>query len=229
MPEPRRRRRRWIALAIAIGVLAVGALIVRHMLRPEAMTAVLVGNARSQLGAELALSESGRFGFVPDLHLVLAKPSLKQTPQSTAFLSADSADVVMPWAVLWSDRYDIQRIELVRPRLDLDALNAWLASRPASGAAPDVRFALRATDAIVTAGGKTIAEHVDLDFASSDDIVGWLTHQRESAKASTLLPPLSGTVQAKTVDWGDTHLEGVRIESSEDDAAAKPAPGKLPR
>jgi hypothetical protein len=229
MPEPGRRRRRWIALAVAVALLGVGALIVRHLLRPEAMTAMLVGNARSQLGAELALSESGRFGFVPDLHLVLANPSLKQTPQGIAFLSAKSADVVMPWSVLWSDRYDIQRIELVKPRLDLDALNAWIASRPDAGASPDIRFALRATDATVTAGDKTIAEHVDLDFASSGDVVGWLTHQRESAKAATLLPPLSGTIQAAKVDVGDTHLEGVRIESREDDAATKPAPGKLPR
>jgi len=229
MPEVRRRRRRWIALAVVVALLGVGALIVRHLARPEAMTAMLVGNARSQLGAELVLSESGRFGFMPDLHLTLANPSLKETPQSIAFLSADAADVVVPWAVLWSDRYDIQSIDLVKPRLDLDALNAWLASRPPSAPPPDIRFSLRAKDAVVIAGGKVIAEHVDLDFASTGDVTGWLTRQRDSVKTSTLLPPLSGTIEAATVEFGDARLEGVRIESREDDAAAKPGPGKLPQ
>ncbi|MGH8173540.1 MAG: hypothetical protein ACREPX_10345, partial [Rhodanobacteraceae bacterium] len=221
---PRKPRRR-IVLAIVVALLLVAALIVRHLSRPEALTTMLINNAKSQLGAELVLGETGRFGFVPDLHLTLAHPALKAPGQAAAFLSADSADVVVPWSTLSGDRLDIQSIDLVKPRLDIDALNAWLDSRPASAPPPDVRFALRAKDALVIASGKTIAENVDLDFASSGDIAGWLTRQRDSAKTSTLLPPLDGTIDAATIEYGDTRLEGVRIESR-DDAGTKAVPGK---
>jgi len=218
MPEARRRRRWPIVLAIVVVLFVIGALIARHFTRPETLTAMLIDNARSQLGAELGLSETGRFGFLPKLHLTLAHPTLRQTPQTGAFLSADSADVVVPWSILWSDRYEIHRVELVKPRLDLDALDAWLASRPSSPTPPDVRFSLRATDATLILGGKRIAERVNLDFASTGDLIGWLNAQRSST--SVLLPPLSGTAEAKSMTIGDTTLENVRIESREDDAKA---------
>lgn len=225
MAEKRRRRRWSIALAVVVALFAIGALMLRHYTRPETLTALLIDNARSQLGAELGLSETGRFGFTPNLHLTLARPSLKETPESLPFLSADSVDVVMPWATLWSDRYDIERIELVRPVLDLDALNTWFAARPASTPV-DVRFALRATDATLVAGGKMIAKDVDLDFASTGDISAWIANRPGSSARSTLLPPLAGTVDAAVVEIDGTRVEGLHIESREDEAAAKQSAGK---
>jgi hypothetical protein len=218
MAEKRRRRRWPIVLAIVAALLAIGLLMLRHYTRPETLTALLIENARSQLGAELGVCETGRFGFTPNLHLTLTNPSLKQTPQSLAFLSADSLDVIMPWATLWSDRYDIERIELARPVIDLDALDAWLAARPASDPV-DVRFALRATDAALVSGGKVIAKDVDLDFASTGDISAWLANRPGSSARSTLLPPLAGTIDAAVVEIAGTRVEGLHIESREDEAA----------
>lgn len=220
----KRKRRRWpIALAIIAVLVLIGALALRHYTRPETLTALLIGNARSQLGVELALSEPGRFGFMPNLHLILPRPALRETPQSVAFLSADSADVVVPWSTLWSGRYDIEGIELIKPQLDLDALDAWLRKQPASAPRPDVRFSLRAKGATLISGGKPIATGVDLDFRSTGDVAGWLAGRSESS--TMLLPPLAGTIDAPAVEVGGTRLEGVHIESREDDGAeiGKPA------
>lgn len=218
MPETRRRRRWPIVLALVAALAIAGFIAARHYMRPETLTAILIANARSQLGAELAVGAPGRFGFVPDLHLVLPKPSLGQASQPP-FLRAESADIVVPWSILWSDRYEIRRIDLVSPELDLDALNAWLSTRPA-GKAPDVRFTLRATDATLVAGGKPVASGVELEFASTGDLAAWLDEQKNAT--GPLLPPIAGTAKADSIEIGGTKLEGVRIETHEDEAASPP-------
>ena len=215
MPETKRRRRWPIALAIVAGLVLIGALVARHYTRPEALTAFLIDNARSQLGAALVVGESGRFGFMPDLHLVLPNASLGALERQAPFLSTKNADVVVPWSTLWSGRYEIRRIELVAPQLDLDALDAWLASRPA-GKTPDVRFALHASDATLTSGGKTIASGVELEFASAGDLADWLEKRAAAPASTTLLPPIDGTAKAAVIEVGGTRLEGVRAETRED-------------
>ncbi|HKE46955.1 MAG TPA: hypothetical protein VKB52_02740 [Rhodanobacteraceae bacterium] len=213
MPEQKRRRRWPIVLAIVAALVPISALVARHFTRPEALTAFLIDNARSQLGAVLVVSNAGRFAFVPEFHLVLPDPSLAASERGAPFLTAKNADVVVPWSMLWSGRYEIRRIELVSPRLDLDALDAWLASRPAAKT-PDIRFALHASDATVVSGGKTIASGVELEFANAGDLAEWLD------KRATLLPPIAGTAKAAVIEVGGARLEGVSVESRDD--AAKP-------
>ncbi|HJT98254.1 MAG TPA: hypothetical protein VJ696_08050 [Rhodanobacteraceae bacterium] len=214
MPESRRRRRWRIALAIAVLAIVTGALLFRHYSRPEALTALLAANAKRALGAELSLAGPARFGFVPDLHLVLPQPSLGDA--GAPFLSAEHADVVVPWSILWQDdRYEIRRIELASPRVDLDALARWLASRPAGAESPDVRFTLVANDATLIANGKPVASGVDLSFASVGDVIDWAKH---AGPSTPLLPPLAGTAKAAVVEFEAVRLEGVRIETRDDKA-----------
>ena len=217
MPEAKRKRRWPIALAVIAALVAVAAFVARHYTRPEALTAFLIGNAQSQLGAVLAVGGTGRFGFVPDLHLVLANPSLAPIERGAPFLSARNADVVVPWSTLWSGHYEIRRIELASPRLDLDALDAWLAARPAAKT-PDIRFALHAADATVVAGGKTIASGVELEFASAGDLGDWLDKRATAPGSTTLLPPIAGTAKAAVIEIGGARLEGVSVETRDDAA-----------
>jgi hypothetical protein len=224
-----RVRRRRIALAVAaVTALAAGAFAIWYGTRPETLTSFLIGQARSRLGASLALDGPARFGFVPNLHLVLPRPALGDETGSAPFLRADAADVVVPWSVLWSDRIEIRSVELAKPTLDLDALDRWLAAQPSSGKVPDVRFTIRASGARIVAGAKTIASNIDLDVASAGDVTEWLRQRATNPATAPLLPPLLGTLRAADVELGGTRIEGVRIETSDDDAASAKPPGTRP-
>lgn len=209
-------------LALAACVLAAGAFAIWYGTRPETLTAFLVGQARSRLGISLALDGTARFGFVPALHLVLPRPTLGDSANATPFLRAETADVVVPWSVLWSDRIEIRSVDLAEPTLDLDALDRWLAARPSSGALPDVRFAIRAKGARIVAGAKTIASDVDLDLASAGDLSAWLGRRATNPATAPLLPPLGGTLRAASIEIEGTRIEGVRIETSDEATPAKP-------
>lgn len=227
MPEPRaqrlRRRSRWPFVLLALALLGgAAALALRHYTRPQQLTSALIGQTRSLLGADLSLGGEARYGFWPKLHVVLPQPALRAPGAGSAFLRADRLEAALPWRTLWADRYEIERIDLVRPTLDLDALSAWLAARPPSNsAAPDIRFALHVDDATLVAGGQPVAQGVNLDFASRGDLAAWFA--QIGPQMTPLLPPLSGSAKASSLQIGDTRLEGVHIELR-DDAVQPPTP-----
>ena len=217
----RPRRRRWLIALLALLVIAgvVAAMLHRYS-RPERITALLVEQARDQLGLELSLGGKAGYALSPRLEAVLPQPELKV--QGKLLLRAVSLGASVPWHTLWSDRYEIERVELVQPQLDLDVLRSWLASRPTSSAAtPDVRFVLRIADGTIVSSGKPIAKGVDVQLGNSNDLAAWLATFETKAGATTLLPPLGGKVEAAALQLGDTRLEGVRIELRDDAPAAK--------
>jgi hypothetical protein len=222
-PARPRRRRLWLALGASVLLLAaVAALALRHYLQPERLLAWLGQQARSTLGAELTSHGEAHFGFMPKLHLRLPGAELKM-PAGARFLGAESVDVRVPWRNVWAERYEIERIDLQKPVLDLDAFSAWLASRPPSEArAPDVRFALHIADGTVMQGGKPVAEGVNAELANGDDLAAWLEAVRANPAAARL-PPLLGRAQLSTLRVGDSVLEGVQIEAGE---SKTPPPAK---
>ncbi|NCT67964.1 MAG: hypothetical protein GXC76_10025 [Rhodanobacteraceae bacterium] len=226
MPEapPRPRRRRWPYLLLALALLAGGAaLLLRHYTRPDALSALLVTQTRSLLGAELSLGAGAHYGFVPKLRAVLPRPALRASATTPPFVTADALEAVLPWRNLWSDRYEIERIDLLRPRLDLDALDAWLATLPPAHAAPpDVRFALRIEDGQILHGGQPLARGVNLRFASAGDLAAWLAQWRTRPDTTTLLPPLAGHAEAAEVRIDEVRLEGVQVEMRDGDAPPEP-------
>lgn len=228
MPEPDakrpRRRRRWlIALIALLSMLVACALVLRHYLQTDQLTTLLVGKTHDLFGAELSLDGAARYEFMPTLHLVLPRPALKASGTGAMLLRADSLEVAMPWHTLWADRYDIDRINLVKPVLDLDALRAWLAARaPSNTPPPDVRFALHVDDGTIVRAGTPIAQGVKLDFASAGDVAAWLDRIQRQPAGATLLPPLTGSASATTIQIGDTRIDGVQLDVR-DDATATPA------
>ena len=222
-PEAKRARRsrRWlIALLLLLSMAACGAIVLRHFMQPGKLTALLIDKTRDVLGADLAIRGVAGFSFIPNLHLVLSHPALRAHGANAAFLDAESLDVVVPWRTLWADRYDIERIDLVKPTLDLDAFSAWFAARP-TGVPPDVRFSLRVTDATIASAGKPIAQGVNMTFASAGDLAAWLAKIDAKSGSTLLIPPLSGTAAASSIQFGATHLQDVRVDIRDDDAAAK--------
>jgi len=216
----RPRRRRWPRVLLALLVLGViGAFAVHHYTRPQRLTALLIEQVRDQLGAELTLGSDAGYTLVPGLRAELPQPMLKA--QGNVLLRADALRAKVPWRTLWADAYEIERIELVRPVFDLDALRAWLAARPKSTATPpDVRFALRVEHGSVVAAGKPVAEDITLDLANRADLAAWLA-RFDPHSADALLPPVAGSVEAKAIQIGDTRLEDVHVEIRDDDKPAR--------
>lgn len=215
MTEHKPRRRRWPRVLFALLLLGViGAFALHRFTRPQHLTALLVGQVRDQLGAELTLGGEARYTLVPGLRAELPQPVL--AAQGSVLLRADALRAAVPWRTLWADAYEIERIELVRPVFDLDALRAWLAARPQStGAPPDVRFTVRIEHGSVIAGGKPVVEDITLDLANSADLAAWLAHF-DPLSQQDLLPPATGTFDAKGVEIGETRLEGVHVEIRDD-------------
>jgi hypothetical protein len=212
----RPRRRRWPRVLFAFLVLGViGAFVLHHYTRPRYLTALLVEQFRDQLGVDLTLGGDAVYTLAPGLRAELPQPVLKA--QGGVLLRADALRAAVPWRTLWADNYEIERLELVRPVLDLDALHAWLAARPESGGAPpDVRFALHVEHGRVVAAGKVVAEDVTLDLANSADLAAWLA-RFDPQSTDGLLPPVSGSADAKVIQIGTTRLEGVHVEIRDDD------------
>ena len=213
-------RRRWPRVLLVLLVLgAIGAFVVHRYTRPQRLTALLVGQVRDQLGAELTLGGDAGYALAPGLRAELPQPVLKA--QGNVLLRADALRAALPWRTLWADTYEIERLELVRPVLDLDALRAWLAARPPSSAAvPDVRFALRIEQGTVIATGKPVAEDITLDLANSADLAAWLA-RFDPQSADALLPPIAGSIDAKAIQIGATRLEGVHVDIRDDDKPAQ--------
>jgi hypothetical protein len=224
MAEPAataRRRRRWPWLLLVLVVFGLAAALALHRYsRPQRLDDLLASQVRQQLGAELVLDGAAGFQLTPGLQALLPKPQLVVGGKTV--LRADAIAASVPWRTLWGDHYEIERIELQRPLLDLDALRAWLATRPSSDAPiPDVRFALRVVDGTILASGRPLARDIDIDFANSGDLAAWLASLERDASEVAPLPPGRGTVSAASVQIGETRLEGVRIQLRDDAAPAR--------
>jgi hypothetical protein len=225
MPEPsakraRRFRRRHVVLFVFALLLGAGILALRWFTRTEHLTALLMEQTRSALGTDLALDGRPHYDLWPKLHLVLPRASLKSAA-NPPWASSESLEVVVPWRILWSDHYEIEQVNLVKPVLDLDALAAWLGTRPPSTATPpDVRFSVHVENGTVVAAGKPVAQGLKLDFASTGDVAAWLARLRAQADASALVPPLNGSADASRVQAGTVVLEGVHVEVRDDPPAA---------
>lgn len=218
MPEPvarAPRRRRWRIIVALLVIAALAAIAVRHWLHPHTITTLLVERVRSDLGAQLRLDGDGRYAFMPSLRAVLPKPALVVAEATIAH--ADSVRAVVPWRTLWSDRVEIERVELVRPVVDLDALRAWLAQRPPSSSPlPDLRLSIRVEDGTLLQGGKPVAEGITLDLANSADVAAWLA--RWNGAPDTLLPPVAGHAEVRTLQVGEVRVDGLRIDVHDSDA-----------
>lgn len=213
MHAPARNRRRRIALGVFVVLFVAGALIARHLLKPESLSAVLAAQARSQFGIELAFTEPAQFELWPTLHLHMLNPTLRARTDAPPMLVADAIDAVVPWSTFWNDEPRIDAIKLVKPRFDSDAVQAWLDARPASTNPIVVpAFQLRIHDGSVARGTQTMADGIELEFAHAGQLGAWLAQWSHDSTAANLIPPVNGQTTIRSLDIGTSHLEGVTIK-----------------
>jgi uncharacterized protein involved in outer membrane biogenesis len=208
---PARRRWRWGLLLGVLAVLLAGGLALRHYTRPATLTALLQAQVRQHLGAELDVGEGAQYGFWPRLHVRLPELSLHAAGAARPIITARTLDLALPIASVWSREPAIERLVLVAPTVDLDALDAWLATRPASQAAPEIRFALEVRDGRIIRKDVVVARALDGTLASAGDVAAWLERTRGDP-ATARLPPLAGHIRVEQVRVGEVRLDDVEVE-----------------
>ena len=130
--------RRWgrtIAIA-AIVVLVVLAIAIGWVSRPARLTALVLDRAGSALDLQIIATGTAEYRLRGTPMLTVRGLDVRQPGADAPLLTADRAHLALPWATLWAGGKDltISRVELDGPRLDLQALQGWLATRPAGGA-----------------------------------------------------------------------------------------------
>lgn len=133
--------RRWrIALLSAASVIAAlvltAVIAVYWLLQPDRITETLQAQAKA-VGLELNLASPASPTLFPRPALELQGITLNQTGAAMPILLAARGRIALPWRTLIGGPTIISRLEIDAPRVDLDALQTWVSSLPASqGNAP---------------------------------------------------------------------------------------------
>ena len=128
--SPRLRRILAIIGAIALAALLLLVGSVYFLLQPDRFTAMLQNQARAA-GLELNLASPASPSLLPRPALDLRGITLNAQGASAPILLAARGRLVLPWHTLFGGPTVISQLEIDSPRVDLDALQAWMAALPA--------------------------------------------------------------------------------------------------
>jgi len=149
------RSRRWLIPLVLIGVIMAALLLVRSLMQPERISALLLTQLQTATGFEFHLQRPADVGLWPDLHLALEGLDVRTPGAPTPFLRVARMDLALPWSVLrGDDRLHIRRLRLIEPDLDLPALAEVLGHRSDAGPPAPLRIPrldspLQITDGLV--------------------------------------------------------------------------------
>ena len=129
-PDPPRRRRWPVVLAIIAGLLLIVILVIAHYLQPAQLTALVLDRASRALKLDLHTSGPGSYAWRPEPRLVLPGLSASVPGSVAPFFRSGQVELALPWSTLRGGDPVITRIVLKSPDLDLTALQHWLATRP---------------------------------------------------------------------------------------------------
>lgn len=129
-----RIRRRWIVLLLLLGVAVTGFFILRFLLQPERVSALLLQRLEDATGLEVSLQKPADIGLWPDLHVELIGLDVRAPGATHAFLRVELVELALPWSTLRDrDNIHLHRLRLVKPDLDTPAMNDFFAGRMAGG------------------------------------------------------------------------------------------------
>src|SRR5574337_283528 len=136
--------RRLRLLVLVLGGLAVaaalGAIVVVYLLlQPDRFTAMLQTQARGA-GLELSLASPASPTLFPRPALDLRGITLSAEGAHAPILLAARGRLALPWSTLFGGPTVISQLQIDSPRVDLDALQAWMAALPTQvqHAPPDI-------------------------------------------------------------------------------------------
>ncbi|HEV2621315.1 MAG TPA: AsmA family protein [Frateuria sp.] len=167
-------RRLRLALLGLAGVLAAGlvALLVTVylLLQPDRFTAMLQQQAQAA-GLELSLASPASPTLFPRPALELQGLTLTAQGASMPILLAASGRLALPWRTLFGGPTVISRLEIDAPRVDLDALQAWLSGMPPRPAnappnIPRIDTGVRIARGTLVRGNQLLLRDFSLDAGS---------------------------------------------------------------
>jgi uncharacterized protein involved in outer membrane biogenesis len=166
--------RRWLvaAGALALVVLLAMAVSVYLLLQPDRFTALLQQQAH-EAGLALNLGSPASPTVFPRPALDLRGITLNAEGADAPILVASSGRLVLPWSTLLGGPVTITQMEVDQPRVDLGALQSWLAARPSppTNAAPEIPR----IDTGIRIGGGSLAQGDRLLLNNVTLTVGTLT------------------------------------------------------
>lgn len=139
MTLPRPLRLLLIICASVFGCIALTVLIALYiLLQPDRFTAMLKQQAR-RAGLQLTLSSPASPTLFPRPALELEGITLiardtGSPATNMPILLAANGRLVLPWRTVFGGRVEISRMQISSPRVDLDALQAWLMRLPPQSA-----------------------------------------------------------------------------------------------
>ena len=207
----------WSVAGAALAVVATAVISLYLLLQPGRFTAMLQRQA-SHAGLDLNLASPASPTLFPRPALELQGLTLSAKGANMPILLAARGRLQLPWHALLGDETAITRLEIDSPRVDLDALEAWLASLPPSPEStppeiPRIDAGVRITRGSLVRGNDMLLGDVSLDAGSL--IPGQpfpLSISAKDAKAEPLQLRLTATPRLK----GDTlQLDNIGLHFSQ--------------
>jgi hypothetical protein len=188
--QDRRARRMLVFGAVAVGVVLLSWLALHALLQPQRASRFLLERLGGSLGLEIHATGVAEYRLRGTPMLLLRDLSVREPGAARELLHADRAMVSVPWSTIRArgDVLAAQRLELDAPRVDLPALQHWLATRPPSKQRQLPTFAdgVRITDGRLDNDDWTI-DGIQLDLPRL--AAGEALHAR--LRARYLAPPLA--------------------------------------
>lgn len=144
-----RKRALLVVLAVLLILLATS---LYWVSRPSRVGTLLLDRVGATLGLEIKASGITEYRLRGTPMLLLRDVIAREPGAARPLLRADRIYLSLPWSTIRArgDDLTIKRIELDRPRIDLPALQRWLAKRPPSRKRfPTLTGGLRITDGTV--------------------------------------------------------------------------------
>lgn len=215
--------RRWL---IGTGSLALAALlaafvVVYLLLQPDRFTALLQQQAQDA-GLELNLDSPASPALFPRPALELSGITLSAKGASRPILLASRGRLVLPWRALLGGPIAIAQMEVDAPRVDLDALQDWLAALPPreQGLAPDIPridAGIRIEHGSVVHGDQLLLDNVNLSAGTLAP--GQAFPLDASASTAAGLPLQLRLSATPHLDGQTLHVDNIQLHLSQGSSA----------
>ncbi|MDQ6645848.1 MAG: AsmA family protein [Pseudomonadota bacterium] len=155
---------------LALAVVLAAMIAVYLLLQPDRFTAMLQTQAQAA-GLELNLASPASPTLFPRPALDLKGITLNAAGANAPILLAARGQLALPWHTLLGGPTVITQLQIDSPRVDLDALQGWVASLPAQpeGAPPNIPridAGVSITRGSVVRGNQVLLDNVSLETGS---------------------------------------------------------------
>jgi AsmA protein len=210
-----------VAGALALTATLVVVVAVYLLLQPDRFTAMLQSQARDT-GLELTLASPASPTLFPRPALDLHGITLNARGANAPILLAARGRLALPWRTLFGGPTVITQLQIDAPRVDLDALQAWLNGLPVvpPGTPPNIpriKTGIRISNGSMVRGNQLLLGNVALEAGSL--ISGQPTFLRLSAITSSGTPLQMRLSATPSLQGNTLRLDDVVLHLSQGDSA----------